>query len=220
MDFINGLWKSPWGLSVIGALIVMWAMLGKDGVVAGVGFSGPDGTPWRVTAITLGFLLMFAGVVGWLWLSTRNNAPKADPLPIESIKITSSDVAGLRVRLSGHVFPKKSGVNVWILRQAQGGGGAGLSVSPGHATTDSDGQWSHTASLWESGPFVLNAVVTTDAYEALFRYFRRAFERATAIQQAANPEARPSLSGWPLLDSVPQPSVCASHTVTLTGTVK
>jgi hypothetical protein len=214
VKFATEVLRSPWLIALLGVFVFGVAALPKNLVIAGSAYGGLDNIYWQLAVAVLAVALICAGL--WFgWLNTRTNVPQADPLPIESIAITSSTLSGLSVTLSGDVSPKGSGVNVWILRQDQGGGGAGLSVSPGYATTDSDGHWSHTASLWPSGPFVVNAVVTTGAHEALFRYYRRAFEAATKMYKAANPAAKPSLSGWPLLESLPQPSVCDSRTITL-----
>jgi hypothetical protein len=142
-------------------------------------------------------------------------------LPIEQItlnpveQITSGPHP--RVQVSGRVRPAEKDIKVFVLREELAGRGRNVglfSLSPGYGTTNDKGYWEHTVSLWVPGPFRIYAVVTTEEYEDLFRFYRRVFDAMLQERQKQDPDAE-SVPGWPRLDALPKTKKVASAEINI-----
>lgn len=162
------------------------------------------GSTLRDVIVALGAVLIIAGAIALL-VGVRAEKP-----PISSIKIDKVDTTGAaprpKVDVSGHVTPKKEGVNVYIVRRSLAGREVMYSLAPGFAATNANGDWKHPVALWTPGPFEIYAVVTTKAYEELFGFYRRVFEAMLAETKKTDPDAN-SVPGWPNLAELPKISV-------------
>lgn len=150
-------------------------------------------------------------------IRAQQSAAGTQRLPIEQLHITEVQITGdgPKAQVSGLVAPAKAGANVYLLREDLSGRSAGkYSLAPGHATTDNHGHWKHSAALWPGGPFRIFAVVTTDEYEDLFRFYRYVFEAMLKENQKTQPSST-AVPGWPNLDMLPKTRVFDQRDVDL-----
>lgn len=176
-------------------------------------------TPSRYVVEGVGGILIVAGLfAAVVTVRAQQSSTGTQRPPIEQLEITAIQATGgpnPRVRVSGTVTPAKAGVNVFLLREDLSGRAAGtFSLAPGSSITDNQGRWEHTANLWMPGPFRVYAAVTTEAYEDLFRFYRRVFDAMLARNRITDPNAS-SVPGWPNLDRLPTASVVVDRRVDL-----
>ena len=212
-DSLAALLKSPaWLLLVaLGVLAFIWAALPSSTVIAGAHI-GLDGS-WRYGAAAVGVVLIgfgiFFGLISVGLIGRRTGQSEADPLPIQKISINghqSTLQPDPKVRVSGEVTPKKAGVNVWLVREDLSAHRASFLPSTRPATTNRDGQWELSVSLWRPGPFCVHAVVVTEEYDRFYRLYRSAFDAALKICLQQDPDAY-YVPGWPTFDALPKVSV-------------
>ena len=187
-------------------LLIIWGSLGNV-EIKGVHIALES--PARYIVIAIGVLLIPLALI-------VSRAEQLDRLPIKAISIKDSHSSLTpypQVRLTGEVTPKKPRVRVWFFRQDPRRI-ADFNLSVGHATTDDNGDWEQTVSLWLPGPFDIYAVVTTQESENFFRLHQRAFDAALKVRRQQDPNTY-SVPGWPNLDALPKLSVSAVRRVTL-----
>jgi hypothetical protein len=206
--------KSPaWLLLVtLGVLAFIWAALPSSTVIAGAHI-GLDGS-WRYGVAVVGLVLMIFGIFFGLISSglIGGRAEQGEALPIKNITINSHQTSLQpypKVRLSGEVTPKKAGVNVWLVREDLAQYGGSFFPTPRPATTNGNGQWEQSVSLWTPGPFRVYAVVTTEEYGDFYRLYRSAYDVALKDLGANH------VPDWPFFDALPKVSVVADTHVTL-----
>ena len=112
-----------------------------------------------------------------------------------------------RARVSGTVMPAKEGIHVWILREHLSDRPGRFHVGEEPALTDKNGEWQQLTNLWRGGTFRIHAVVALPAAEALFVYYRKAFEQARGIYREKTDKQASSFPGWVFLDSLPPGSI-------------
>ena len=140
----TGFWSFPRFLVLSGLVAVLWASL------ASLVFRGAQvqlESPFRYIVGAIGVVLIVAGLAAFV-VGARAEEPPIEKIKIDLIKTTD---VGLnpKVQVSGHVTPKKKGVNVFILRENLADRAAGtFSLAKGHATTDDNGYWKHPVALW------------------------------------------------------------------------
>lgn len=169
--------------------------------------------PYNLSVIAAGTMLMLVA----LWASRDREAGErgtATKVEISSIDLDRSG-NGLRARVSGTIEPPVQGVRVWLVREhmAQSPG----RFHPGHAAalTDKNGEWQQTTYLWPKGTFRIHAVVGGRAAEALFSYYRKAYDHARSIYKAKVDASADNFPGWPFLEDLPPGCTSDFKTVTV-----
>ena len=220
LDVIRDVLKSAWFvLLILGVIAVLFGSATHIQLPSGIDFTENSGFTQNIVQAVGGILIVAGLIAVFLNISAERSKSGLPRLPIQTIKIDQTQTTGVpnnpTVRVSGDITPAKAGVKVFLLRENVAGGAAGsFSLSKGHATTDDQGHWEHPVNLWMPGPFKIYAVVTTEEYEHLFRFYRRVWDAMLFERKKQDPDAT-SVPGWPNLDALPKTSVVASRPVAL-----
>lgn len=198
-------------LLMLGFVATIWACLRSDTTVYGVDI-GLD-SPGRYVVLALGAAAAVFGIfTGVMVMRSQTAAAQRQnseaQLPVEEVTVDPPSRIDppphAKFRLSGYVKPAKPGVVVWLIREklAQGSTG-GFAPSPWRATTDQDGRWEQSISMWP-GVFRVHALVTTEQNGNFYEWYGRAREAALKIVQEQNPRSN-NVPGWPNFDSLFEP---------------
>lgn len=171
--------------------------------------------PYNVVVLAVGAILM--GVAFFDLLRSRKTADdivQVETVELRSITLDRTDRL-IRAFVSGRIDPPKQGVRVWIAREheAQSPGRFHLADKP--AITDKNGNWQQFTHLWPDGKFRIHAVVAGRASEALFSYYRRAYNHARSTYQREVDPAAVDFPSWPYLEELPPECVSDFAVVTV-----
>lgn len=157
--------------------------------------------PYKIPVIAVGVLL-----IGVALFRSRGNGGDSGP-KVTRVEVLSIDVDRtnntFRTRVSGRIEPVAPGVRVWIAREHQAYSTGQLHLASKPALTDKNGNWEQVTYLWRGGVFRIHAVVGGAAAEALFTYYRRAYDHARSIYQKKVDRKAEDFPGWPFLEELP-----------------
>lgn len=134
---------------------------------------------------------------------------------VRSIKVEQVSGSPPRALVSGRIEPPTPGVHVWLAREHQAQTPGRFHPSPKPALTDKNGEWQQFTYLWPEGVFRIHAVVGGRTAEALFRFYRQAYEHSRSVYQQRVDGAAIDFPGWPRLEELPPGCVSDFDVVTV-----
>jgi hypothetical protein len=171
--------------------------------------------PYNVVVMVAGAILMATALIELLRSrKTADDGIQVEKVEVRSIKIERADQS-IRAFVSGRVEPPKQGVRVWIAREHDTRSPGCFHLADKPAITDKNGCWQQLTYLWPEGTFRIHAVVAGRASEAMFNYYRRAYNHARSVYQREVDSAAIDFPGWPCLEELPPQCVSDSNVVTV-----